>query len=407
MTNFNLKRQLLREVLPVALACIAIAITVGMASTAGAVYAVAIGLLAFIAYVALRTSASLAVAGFFGGLTILVVVAGIFFANYAGVRYFWWYAFVGLFIALVPAFIEHVLLRLAQNHPLGAVMRVTYYEALLQPFTLIVIGLAFAAIYIAGFVPFYTLSEDHKMYRDVASQFVQLAGLIVMVYAAAKVIDEEIENRTMLTLMSKPIARWQVVVGKYLGVAAVLFVVVSVLAIATGLLSHLRFYEDMRIDFNVVSNRAEFDALILKNLKATLSFIPLFALQFLMLATLAAISVAISTRWSLALNMVVIAVLYIGANMTRYIDSAGLPDPWQALAVYSSYVLPYLGNFDLSHRLIYADPPFQFAGESPLPNSRTLGAIWTYVGLVTVYSGFYITAALGLATVMFRTRELS
>ena len=110
--------------------------------------------------------------------------------------------------------IEFGILRLIGLFRLGALTRITYYEALLQPFTIIVVVIGLAAITIFAFVPYYTMGEDFKMYRDVAISLAFLFTLPIMVFASTKVIDEEIENRTMLTLMSKPIARWQVVVGK-------------------------------------------------------------------------------------------------------------------------------------------------------------------------------------------------
>ena len=132
-------------------------------------------------------------------------IAGVYFFALAGVA--------GLF-----GFIEFGILRLIGMFRLGALTRITYYEALLQPFTIIVVFMGLASITIFAFVPYYTMGEDFKMYRDVAISLAFLFTLPIMVFASTKVIDEEIENRTMLTLMSKPIARWQVVVGKYFGV---------------------------------------------------------------------------------------------------------------------------------------------------------------------------------------------
>jgi ABC-type transport system involved in multi-copper enzyme maturation permease subunit len=57
-----------------------------------------------------------------------------------------------------------------------------------------------------------------------------------MIFASTKVVDEEIENRTMLTLMSKPVSRWQVILGKYLGVLLLIFVTVAAL---TNVFSYL------------------------------------------------------------------------------------------------------------------------------------------------------------------------
>ena len=48
------------------------------------------------------------------------------------------------------------------------------------------------------------------------------AGLLIASFSAASVLSREIEEKTILTVLSKPVPRPMVVVGKYLGVAAAL-----------------------------------------------------------------------------------------------------------------------------------------------------------------------------------------
>jgi ABC-type transport system involved in multi-copper enzyme maturation permease subunit len=308
---------------------------------------------------------------------------------------------VGQMMAFV-GFMEYAVLRVFGLFRLGALVRVTYYEALLQPFTLIVMTIGLICVIAASFMPFFTLSEDTKMYRDVATQFVLLFPLVIMVFAAGKVVDEEIENRTMLTLLSKPIARWQVVVGKYLGVACLALVVVVILGIASGTFAYVRYFDDQRIDLQVAKG-AERASLLWENKKAVIGMIPLMMVEFFQIATLAAISVAISTRWGLALNMTVVALLYVGANLTRHVDLLGLPGPLQWIVTHVAYLLPFLTNFDLSPLLIYGT----FTYRDDIPNVPTMMQIWGYVAMAGLYAVLYISAILSIAVAMFRTRELT
>jgi ABC-type transport system involved in multi-copper enzyme maturation permease subunit len=316
----------------------------------------------------------------------------------------------GLFFLALAActaifgFIEYVVLRLLSLFRLGAIARVTYYEALLQPFTLIVLALGLAVIVVGAFFPFFTLSEDSKMYRDVAASFAFIFAVPIMIFASSKVIDEEIENRTMLTLMSKPVARWQVVLGKYLGVLMLVFVAVAALGIMAGVCAYLRYFDDMRIEYYVASTKDAWQGLDLANNKAVLALIPAVLLEFMQLATLAAISVAISTRYGLALNVTVIVILYIGANLTRYTGQANLGEPWQSLVTAISYLLPSLGNLDLNQRLIYGNYNF---GKEYIRDLPTYSQIWSYVALAAAYSILYISGAISFAMALFRNRELT
>lgn len=329
-------------------------------------------------------------------------------------RPIWVYSFAALTgaIALI-GFMEYGILRLFSLFRLGALVRVTYYEVLLQPFTLIIMALTIVMLILCAYIPYYTFNEDNKMFRDVATQFVLMAGLAITIYAAAKVVDEEIETRTMLTLMSKPISRQEVLIGKYLGILCVIATVLGILSLATMTTSSLHWLSDRSMDVNMAVNPREMASLKLETHKNTLALFPLFLLQFMELATLAAIAVAISTRHSLAMNITIIVLIYIVANLAGYLPMLAIKEPWHSIVSYGSYLLPSLSNFDISQRLIYGQYALSVTeqqqdltqfGQSIPP---TYALIWGYTGLVAVYSLFYIGAALSLATVLFRTRELT
>ena len=325
-------------------------------------------------------------------------------ASIANMLRFWVVFFLTLTAgAGIFAVMEFLILPALSFSRVGALTRVTYYEALLQPFTLIVFFMAIAAIFITAFVPFNTFGDDTKMYRDVALSFALMFVLVIMVFATGKVIDEEIENRTMLTLMSKPVARWQVILGKYLGVICLVFVTMFVCTLLGASCAWLRYFSDQRIDLDVASPMAR-QLMFWDNDRAILAMLPAFVLQFMEISTLAAISTAIATRFSLALNMTVIVLLYIIANLTRYVSLLHMGSPWQGLAEGTSYLLPYLSNFDLNSCLVYRN--FSM-GDHFVAGAPTWGQIWEYVGLACTYGLLYIGAALCLAVAMFRNRELT
>ena len=317
----------------------------------------------------------------------------------------------GTLLALVAAgatfaIIEFGLLKIIGLFRLGAITRITYYEALLQPFTLIVMVLGVATIIIFGSLPYFTLGEDFKMFRDVAISLAFLFTLPVMVFASTKVIDEEIENRTMLTLMSKPIARWQVVLGKYFGVLLLCLGVITALGIVAGSWAYLRYFDDMRIDYAVARNAQEWAMLNLQNTKAILAIIPAVFMEFLQIAMLAAVSVMVSTRWGLALNITVTVVLYVAANLARYAGTMELPAPLSWIVVGMSHLLPGLSLLDLNQRLVYGN--FNYGDKNFWTrNTPSYWEIWEYVGISTAYATFYVAGILSFGIAMFRMRELT
>ena len=131
--------------------------------------------------------------------------------------------------------------------------------------------------------------------------------------------------------------------------------------------------------------------------------IPAFLLEFLEMCTLAAISTAIATRYSLAVNMTGIIILYIVANLTRFIPAIHATGALAAALNGVSYLLPYLSNFDINQCLVYrrVSMPGHYIADAP-----TWGQIWEYVGTAVIYGVMYIGAALSAAIALFRNREL-
>ncbi len=63
---------------------------------------------------------------------------------------------------------------------------------------------------------------------------------LLAIFLAAGTIAQEVDQGTLYAIVSKPVARWQVVVGKWLGGAAMLAVYVAITALATAAIIYWR-----------------------------------------------------------------------------------------------------------------------------------------------------------------------
>jgi len=284
------------------------------------------------------------------------------------------------------------------------ILRHTFKEAILQPIYPLLLGLGSAIVVIFGLLPFFTLGEDTVMFRSVALDVILLFVLISTLFATSKSIFEEIEDRTMLTLMSKPVSRWEVLLGKYLGIILAAALAVLVLGIVTGLATWWRIPNDYMISTRSIDDRD------VRNLAGyrymhLMGLLPELILKWLQISVLAAVGVALSTRVSLVVNLPVVIFIYIAGNLTRFLyplDDASLPT--QMLAWVVSTILPYLEIFDLSGATVYRKIAVaQFATD---PTAVSLGAIWTYMLAAVAYAMTYVAFALGVGMWWFRNREL-
>jgi Cu-processing system permease protein len=58
--------------------------------------------------------------------------------------------------------------------------------------------------------------------QSVSLSLTSISGLAVSIFVGIGLIQKEIQKKTVLTLLAKPIARYQFVLGKYLGLLALL-----------------------------------------------------------------------------------------------------------------------------------------------------------------------------------------
>ncbi len=119
-----------------------------------------------------------------------------------------------------------------------AIARNTFTESVRQPVYFIVVALAgvfqvfstWSAGFSMGMTEAGEVSGDDKLLLDLNLATVFVCGMLLAAFLATAVISREIEQKTILTVVSKPVSRPAVVFGKYLGVtAAILIAVVTML----------------------------------------------------------------------------------------------------------------------------------------------------------------------------------
>jgi ABC-type transport system involved in multi-copper enzyme maturation permease subunit len=94
----------------------------------------------------------------------------------------------------------------------------TFTEVIRQPIYLIVIGCGSAMILLSPYFTMFTLLENNKMVKDMGLSTILLCGLLLAAFSASNVIYQEVENKTLLVVICKPVSRASFIIGKYLGV---------------------------------------------------------------------------------------------------------------------------------------------------------------------------------------------
>jgi hypothetical protein len=136
--------------------------------------------------------------------------------------------------------------------------------------------------------------------------------------------------------------------------------------------------------------------------------------MWLQISVLAAIGVALSTRFSLVVNLPVVILLYVAGNLTRFLFPLDGPNAPLAergpiargIAYVISLILPYLETFDLRQKTVYATIKLANTMYANDPRGVTMGEIWSYTGVAALYAACYAAFALAVGMWLFQTREL-
>ncbi len=266
-----------------------------------------------------------------------------------------------------------------------AIARVTAKEAMSQPLFYVLLIVGIIALLVFPFLPYNTFGEDVKMVKSEGLTLVKILAVILAVWTASVSIADEIEGRTALTLLSKPIGRRQFILGKFTGIVipvAVVFILLGSFFLAT--VSYKISYdarENSKPDPTVEECRDE-----------VLQVSPGLALGFMEAVVLASISVAISTRLPMIPNMIISVSIYVlGHLVPLLVNSAvGNNDFVRFAGDFSAAVLPVLDHFNMETAIS--------TGQIVSPQ---------FLGWTALYSAIFCIVAMLLALLLFEDRDLA
>jgi ABC-type transport system involved in multi-copper enzyme maturation permease subunit len=113
------------------------------------------------------------------------------------------------------------------------IARATFREAFHLPVLHVIMIGSVVLLLIVAMLPGFSMSiyDDMKMLKDLAIATATLCGVLVTIFAAVNVITLEIENWTVVTVLSKPVRRWEFIVGKFLGLVFTLSAAFAILTV--------------------------------------------------------------------------------------------------------------------------------------------------------------------------------
>lgn len=98
----------------------------------------------------------------------------------------------------------------------------TLLQTIRQPVYGIIVMVTLGGLALSPALTGWTLDDDNKLLRDIGLSTLLVQGLFLAVFAASSVLDAEIDDKTVLTVVAKPISRPIFILGKFLGIVGAL-----------------------------------------------------------------------------------------------------------------------------------------------------------------------------------------
>ncbi|MFC1636368.1 ABC transporter permease subunit [Planctomycetota bacterium] len=96
----------------------------------------------------------------------------------------------------------------------------TFIETLRQPIYAIIIYIALFLFIISPSIAMYTMDDDNKLLREIGLSTLFLTSLFIAIFSSSGAVAEELRNKTIMTVLTKPVQRPIFIIAKFLGVAA-------------------------------------------------------------------------------------------------------------------------------------------------------------------------------------------
>jgi ABC-type transport system involved in multi-copper enzyme maturation permease subunit len=246
------------------------------------------------------------------------------------------------------------------------------------PLTIVCFGvLLVAASYLISQL---TAGQDLKIIKDLGLSAVSLLGLLIAVIIGIGLVAKEVEKRSIYSLLSRPLTREQLILGKYAGLVMTLVVNIGAMAIAFYL---VLLYQQLTWP---ASQQAVWEAPA-TDPRLMIAIALIFAELMLVTAVALFFSTFARPITAILLTLGLWVAGHFNADLRHFEQIVDSPvAAWLARGAY--YVLPNLAPFDVKAEVVHGVP-----------------VAASHVTLTLAYAVVYITMLLLAAMAVFRRRD--
>lgn len=211
-----------------------------------------------------------------------------------------------------------------------------------------------------------TLGEFHRLLLDIGLGSVNIFSVLIAIFVGIGLVSKEIDKKTIYTIVSKPVARFEFLLGKFFGLTLTLLV--NMLVMTAGLLAVL------------MAQSVPIEAVLFKAI----------GLILLECMVVTAVALLCSTFTSATLSAIFTLAIYVIGHLTPDLKTFGekMDGLGRSMLEGMYYLLPNLERFNLKGHV-----------------THQLDVPLNDLALIVAYGMAYTAFLLVLASVIFQRRD--
>lgn len=216
-----------------------------------------------------------------------------------------------------------------------AIILNTFREAVRDRVLYAIVFFAVLILLLSMIMDMITLGQRAKIIIDTGLASISIFGTLIAIFVGIGLVYKEIDKRTIYTIVSKPVARWQFLLGKYFGLVLTLLVEVAAMSVI-------------------------FFLIVLKELGTVppLLFVAV-GLTFIELMVICAVAILFSSFSTPILSGMYTLGVYLIGHLTQSLYHFSLRFKGvflQKLMLFLYYFFPNLNNFNIRSQAVHGLP---------------------------------------------------
>lgn len=258
----------------------------------------------------------------------------------------------------------------------------TFGEAIRRKILNVFLCVAIACMVVGFAFMSFTTREQLVIVKSMGLGIIGIAGVFISVILGINLVPNEIEKRTIYTILSKPVTRYEFLAGKFLGGLLTVLVNVALMGVIFFLAVpiELRLFSGITIDWA--------------------SWLPIWQgvlMIFFQMMLLNAVALLFSVFLSPFVNFFLSFAIYLLGSMSSVTESLATAGPGKnpfVVQIFKAvhFLIPNFGNYNIQNPIIHPDV--------------TIENMTKYILVNILYAIIYTLVMLLIAVLIFDRREV-